>query len=92
MKRGMLAALRSLALCGVCLGMAGCEDEGDTTVIEAPQYVMGTNGQVIVVSGNSGSVVVDQTTGDRDPSIFVMGNTGRVFVATRPEENVPEVE
>ena len=92
MKMWMLAALRSAALCGVCLGVAGCEEEGDTTVIEAPEIVVGTNAQVIVVNGNSGSVVVDQTTGGGDPSIFVTGNTGRVFVATRPEENVPEVE
>jgi hypothetical protein len=88
----MKAMLIAAGLVAMCLGLAGCEDDGDTTVIEAPEIVVGTNAQVIVVSGNSGAVVVDQTTGGGDPSIFVTGNTGKVFVATRPEENMPEVE
>jgi hypothetical protein len=91
MKATMLMAAGLVAM---CLGLAGCEDDGDTTVIEAPEIVVGTNTHVIVVSGNSGSVEVDQTTaGDgEDPSIFVTGNTGRVFVTTQPEENTTEPE
>jgi hypothetical protein len=70
----------------------GCEDEGDT-VYESPDVVIGSNSQVIVVNGNSGLVSVDQTTGgDHDPSIYVSGNTGRVYVVARPEPPAIEGE
>lgn len=76
----------------IAMTCCGCEDDGDTTTIyEAQDIVMGSNSQVIVVSDNNGLVSVDQTTGegDDDPSIYVTGNTGRVYIATRPEPPPP---
>lgn len=70
--------------------LCGCEDGGDT-VYESPDVIVGSNSQVIVVNDNSGLVSVDQTTGgDSDPSIYVSGNTGRVYVVARPEPPVEE--
>jgi hypothetical protein len=80
-----VVAMMMFALLFVALGLCGCEDDGDT-INEAPVIVVGSNTQAIVVSGNSGLVSVDQTTGEDndDPSIYVTGNTGRVYVTTRP--------
>lgn len=72
----------------VAFCMFGCEDDGDT-VYESPDVVVGSNSHVIVVNDNSGLVSVDQTTGgDGDPSIYISGNTGRVYVVARPEPPV----
>lgn len=75
----------------VCFIGCGCEDDSDT-VYEAQDIVVGSNSQVIVVSDNSGIVSVDQQTGEGndDPSIYVTGNTGRVYVVSRP--TIPEPE
>lgn len=77
----------AVGLVAVCLAFSGCEEDGDTTVNEAPEQVINvpTNGGVIVVDQNTGTVVVNQTTssGD-DPSIVISRNTGVVFVATQP--------
>ncbi len=67
--------------------LSGCEDDSDTVVNEAPTIITGSNSSVIVVSDNSGLVSVDQTTtGESDPNIYIEGNTGRVYVVTRPQE------
>jgi ABC-type Fe3+-hydroxamate transport system substrate-binding protein len=89
MKRTLAAVLVS-----VCLGIAGCEDDSDTTINEAQDIIVGSNSQVVVVSGNSGTVAIDQTTSETgdDPSIFVSGNTGKVYVTTRPYIPPPETE
>ena len=69
----------------IAWGLCGCEDDGDEVVVhEAP--AIPTNGSSIVVSGNTGSVVVEQiTTGKNDPTIMILANTGKVFVTTGPE-------
>lgn len=90
-----MKALLIMVLMAVCLSMAGCEDDDDTTVNEAQDIIVGSNSQVIVVSDNSGTIVVDQTTSpdNEDPSIFVTGNTGKVYVTTQPYiPPVPEPE
>ncbi len=87
-------AMTMFALLFVALGVSGCEDDGDTTINEAQDIIVGSNSQVVVVSGNSGVVAIDQTTSEAggDPSIFVSGNTGRVYVTTRPYIPEPEPE
>ena len=81
-------------LAAACIGMTGCEEGDDTTINEAQDIIVGSNSQVVVVSGNSGVVAIDQTTSETgdDPSIFVSGNTGRVYVTTRPYIPEPEPE
>ncbi len=81
-------------LAAACIGLAGCEDDGDRTTINESDIIVGSNSQVVVVSGNSGVVAIDQTTSETgdDPSIFVSGNTGRVYVTTRPYIPEPEPE
>jgi hypothetical protein len=73
--------------------LCGCEDDR-TTVNEAQDIIVGSNSQVIVVSGNTGMVAVDQATSadQEDPSIYVLNNTGRVYVVSHPAEEPEEVE
>jgi ABC-type Fe3+-hydroxamate transport system substrate-binding protein len=89
----MWVAVALLAF-AVVLFACGCEDDSDTTINEAQDIIVGSNSQVVVVSGNSGTVAIDQTTSETgdDPSIFVSGNTGRVYVTTRPYIPSPEPE
>jgi hypothetical protein len=59
----LLASLRSLALCGVCVGFAGCEGDRESTVVnEAPGITVPTNGTTTVtsvdVNGNSNQTIV----------------------------------
>jgi hypothetical protein len=79
-------------LAAACIGLSGCEDDGDTTINEAP-VTAGSNG-VVLIDGNTGIVSVDQTTSEDgdDPSIIITGNTGRVYVVTRPYIPEPEPE
>jgi hypothetical protein len=75
----------AIALAMVC---CGCED--DSTTINEADIDAGSNG-VVLIDGNAGVVSVDQTTGDGDdPSIVITGNTGKVYVVTRPY--IPEPE
>jgi hypothetical protein len=82
----------------LCMGMAGCEDGGDTTVNEAPVYQTGTNGHpVVVVNENDGLVVIDLTTGAAIPyDVFVNknGSNGIISIKTQPytPPDPPEVE
>jgi hypothetical protein len=90
-KGGRMKKTFAAVLAAACIGLTGCEDDGDT-INEAPVIVVGSNSQAIVVSGNSGLVSVDQTTGEDndDPSIYVTGNTGRVYVVSRPTPPEPK--
>lgn len=88
-KEGMGCIAWTMATIGLAIALAmfscGCEDDS-TTVNEAPDVVAPSNGTVIVVNDNTGTVVVDNTTGgETDPSIYVSGNTGKVYVTSRPE-------
>jgi hypothetical protein len=88
-----MKALLILAFSAALL-LCGCEDDSRTTVNEAQDIIVGSNSQVIVVSGNTGTVAVDQTTSadQEDPSIYVLNNTGRVYVVSHPAEEPEEVE
>jgi uncharacterized protein YcfL len=74
--------------------LCGCEDDGGTTVNEAQDIIVGSNSQVIVVSGNTGTITVDQTTSadQEDPSIYALNNTGRVYIVSHPAEAAEEPE
>jgi hypothetical protein len=76
-----------------CIGLAGCEDDGDRTTINESDINAGSNG-VLLIDGNTGTVSVDQTTSEDgdDPSIIITGNTGRMYVVTRPYIPEPEPE
>ena len=92
-----MKALLILAFSAALL-LCGCEEGDDTVINEAQDINVGSNSQVIVVSGNTGTVAVDQTTsadqeGDQeDPSIYILNNTGRVYVVSHPAEEPEEVE
>lgn len=69
--------------------LGGCEDEGDTTIVyEGDDIVMSTNSPGIVIKDNDGSVTVTQTTSEDGytPTVVVSGNTGKVYVATQPQQ------
>ncbi len=85
-------AMTMFALLFVALGLCGCEEGDDTTINEAP-IATGSNG-VVLIDGNTGTVSVDQTTSEDgdDPSIIITGNTGKVYVVTRPYIPEPEPE
>ena len=71
----------------IAMTCCGCEDDGDTTIIyEGDDITAGSNTQVVIVD-NTGTVSVDQTISEdgEDPSIYIGGNTGKVYVTTRPE-------
>jgi ABC-type Fe3+-hydroxamate transport system substrate-binding protein len=93
---GCIAWTMATIVLAIALAMfsCGCEDDGDRTTINESDIIVGSNSQVVVVSGNSGTVAIDQTTSETgdDPSIFVSGNTGRVYVTTRPYIPEPEPE
>jgi hypothetical protein len=85
----MATVALAIALAMVC---CGCEDDGDSTTINEADIDAGSNG-VVLIDGNTGVVSVDQTTGDGDdPSIIITGNTGKVYVVTRPYIPEPEPE
>jgi hypothetical protein len=76
----------AIALAMFC---CGCEDDTDNTTINEADINVGSNG-VLLIEGNNGTVSVDQTTSDgNDDSIIISGNTGRVYVITRPY--IPEI-
>lgn len=81
--RGVMAAVAAAL---IAWGLCGCEDDSGDTVYEAQDIVVGSNSQVIVVEGNSGVVEVNQLTSPdkKDPSIYILRNTGRVDVSTAP--------
>ncbi len=83
----------ALGLALIMFTCAGCEDDGDTTVYEAPTYNASSNGQVIVVTDNSGPVNVNQATGgNRGPNIYAQRNTGSVNVVVGPPAPATEEE
>jgi hypothetical protein len=94
--------LGCIAWTGVCLialvvaiamTCCGCEDDGDTTIIyEGDDIIMSTNSPGIAIKDNDGSVTVTQITSadSPTPTIAISGNTGRVYVATQPQELPPE--
>jgi uncharacterized protein YcfL len=88
-----MKALLILALSAALL-LCGCEDDSMTTVNEAQDIIIGSNSQVIVVSGNTGTVTVDQTTSadQEDPSIYALNNTGQVHIVSHPAEDAEEPE
>jgi hypothetical protein len=92
-RRNLRVVFVLAALIFWALAFSGCEDDGDRTTINEADINAGSNG-VLLIDGNTGTVSVDQTTstdGD-DPSIIITGNTGRVYVVTRPYIPEPEPE
>jgi len=82
-------AMAMFSLLFVALGLSGCEDDGDTTIIyEEGDIIMSTNSTGIAIKDNNGTVSVTQTTSadSPTPTIAISGNTGRVYVVTSPEE------
>jgi hypothetical protein len=65
----------AIALAMFC---CGCEDDTDNTTINEADINVGSNG-VLLIEGNNGN----------DDSIIISGNTGRVYVITRPY--IPEI-
>jgi hypothetical protein len=93
----MKAMLMAAGLVAMCLGLAGCEDEGDQTIVnnEAPVYQTGSNGHpVVVVADNDGTVAIDLTTGEETPyDVFVNnnGSNGNVAITVGPVAPVAPV-
>jgi hypothetical protein len=92
-KGGIVKKIFAAVLAAACIGLSGCEDDGDRTTINESDINAGSNG-VLLIDGNTGTVSVDQTTSEDgdDPSIIITGNTGRVYVVTRPYIPEPEPE
>ena len=79
-----MKALLILAFSAALL-LCGCEEGDDTVINEAPDINTASN-NIVLIDKNTGTVVVDQTTSEAgdDPSIIISGNTGKVYVVTRP--------
>ena len=68
-KGWLLASLRSLALCGVCVGFAGCEGDRESTVVnEAPE-------NEINIPTNGATVATINTTGNQNMTIVYIETT-----------------
>ena len=91
-KGGRMKKTFAAVLAAACIGLAGCEDDGDRTTINESGINAGSNG-VLLIDGNIGTVIVDQTTTEgSDDSIIITDNTGKVYVVTRPYIPEPEPE